>query len=369
MASRLYDNIVRLQELADYTVPLTIRAMCELGVADALAAGPRAGREVAEAVGAHPGALVRAMRALACRGIFTEVDPGVFALTEVGQLLRADHPLSMRNAYPLIPADLTAWAALEHTLRTGEAAFARVHGRDYYAHLAAVPEDSARVDRSVEAQNRLVLRTLLTAYQWARCGTVVDVAGGTGTFLAGLLARYRSLRGVLFDRPHVVARAFAPLAERGVADRCEVVAGDAFQSVPAGHDTYLLKTILHDWDDQRAVRILRVVRAAMHPHSRLIVLEALLPPGDEYHVGKLLDLHSLVLVGGPDRDLDQLTALLAAADLDLVAAVPTATLAVLEARPRVSGRLQVEDEPVEGAKARVAPPGSAADLQCGGPGE
>jgi hypothetical protein len=326
-------SILRVQELADYIVPFAIRAVCDLGVADHLAEGPRPVEELAAATGAHAPSLHRTLRALACKGIFAEVEPGSFALTPLAELLRSDHPLSLRDAYPLLPADVTAWAHFDHTVETGEPAFDRVHGRPYYDYLADHPDESRRFDGSVHAQNRLVLRTVLSAYDWGGLGTIVDVAGGDGAFLARLLARHPPLRGVLFDLPHVVARAPAVLERAGVADRCEVVSGSFFDGVPEGGDTYLLKTILHDWDDEAAEAILANVRAAAGRDARLILLEALLEQGDDFHIGKLLDLHSLVLVGGPDRSRDDFERLLARTGFELTGVTSTATLAIMEARP------------------------------------
>lgn len=332
MTAGLRTLLADLQRLADYAVPLALRAVCELHVADHLAAAPRRVEDLAEATGTHPASLYRVLRALACRGVFTETEPGRFGLTPMGQLLRGDHPLSVRDAYPLIGADLRAWTRLPETLRTGRAAFEEAHGQGYYDYLADHPEDSARFDGSVRAQNALVLRALLSAYDWAECGHLVDVAGGDGTFLAGLLARFTSLRGTVFDLPHVVARAPEALRRAGVSDRCEVVSGSFFDAVPRGADTYLLKTILHDWDDRRAGKILRAVREAMRPDSTVLVLEALLPPGDEFHIGKLLDVHSLVLAGGLDRSEADYRELFAASGLAAVRIRPTPVLTVLEVR-------------------------------------
>ncbi len=316
--------------------PALARKAASSAVADSafpqLAAGPRPVEELAAATGTHAPSLHRALRALACKGIFTEVSPGRFGLTPMAELLRGDHPLSVRDAYPLIPADLSAWSHVDHTLRTGEAAFPHAHGTTYYDHLAADPDASARFDRSVHTQNRLVLRTLLSAYDWGGCGTIVDVAAGNGAFLAGLLARFRSLHGVVFDLPHVVAGAPAVLESAGVADRCVIVPGSFFDAVPSGGDTYVLKTILHDWDDERAGTILRGIAKAMPEHGKLIVLEALLPAGDGFHIGKLLDLHSLVTVAGPDRGRPELESLFAKEDLELTRVVPTQSLAIMEVR-------------------------------------
>lgn len=329
--SRLVDSILSVQELADYIIPMCVRAVAELRVADRLVDGPRSVEDIAADAGAHAPTLRRVLRALACKGVFTETEPGVFALTPLAELLRSDHPLSLRTAYPILPADIRAWARFDHTVRTGRSAFEHLFGRRYYDYLAAHPGEGARFDASVDCQSRLVLRLLMPRYEWASLGTIVDVGGGTGAFLAGLLARHRRLRGVLLDLPHVVAGAPAVLEAAGVADRCEVVAGSFFDGVPAGADTYLLKTILHDWPDDDARSLLASVRRAMRPDSRLVLLEALLAPGDAPEIGRLLDLHSLVLVEGPDRDLDDLRRLLAGAGLELRRTVPTDTLSILEA--------------------------------------
>jgi hypothetical protein len=326
----LYEDMTRLQELADYTVPITLRAVCDLGIADLLADGPREVGDLAARTGCDADALRRALRALACRGIFSETAPGTFASTRLAQLLRSDHPLSMRDAYPLLPADLTAWAHIDQALITGGGTFEPQHGQHYYDYLACHPDEARRFDASVSAQSRLLLRVIAKSYDWASCHTVVDVAGGDGTFLAGLLTRHKHLRGVVFDLPHVAVRARAVVSRAGITGRCAVVAGNVFAGVPARADTYLLKTILHDWDDDRAVAILRGISRMMPPEGRVLVLEAILPEGDYYHVGKLLDLHSLVLVGGPDRSEGQLAELFAAARLRLASVTQTSALAVLE---------------------------------------
>ena len=327
----LVDTIFRLQELADYIVPFGIRAVSELHLADHLTNGPRTITDLATATSTHAPSLYRVLRALACKGIFTETQPHTFALTPLADLLRTDHPLSLADAYPFVIGDLRAWAEFGHTLRTGESAFEHVHGTGYYDYLAQNPLESERVDRSVRAQNRYVLRDVLHAYPWSELGTVVDVGGGDGTFLAGLLARHTSITGTLLDLPHVVANAPAVLDRAGVTDRCTILPGSFFDPLPADADAYILKTILHDWNDTAARTVLRRVRAAMRPDSRLILLEAQLPEGDEFHIGKLLDLHSLVLVAGPDRSREDLATLLSQAGLLLSESITTQTLTIFEA--------------------------------------
>jgi hypothetical protein len=323
-----------LVELADYVIPFTIRVICDLRVADHLREGPRPVEELAAVTGTHAPALQRALRALAGKGIFTEVEPGWFGLTPLAEPLRSDHPLSLRQAYPLLAADIQAWARFDHSIRTGQAAFEYVHGQGYWEYLAANPEDSSRFDGTQQAATRLELRTMLPAYDgWAALGSVVDVGGGNGAFLAGLLARFKAMRGVLFDLPHVVAGAPDVLVGAGVADRCEIVGGSFFETVPAGSDVYLLKRVLYHWDDEQATTLLRAVRAAMRPDSRLLLFEPLAQPGNDFNAGKLYDLILLVMAGAGARSQDQIKDLLASANLRVTRVVPTFIVPIIEAVP------------------------------------
>ncbi|MBB6347788.1 hypothetical protein FHU36_004333 [Nonomuraea muscovyensis] len=322
---------VRLTELADYIVPFALRVVCDLRVADHLAGGPRSTGELAAATGAHEDSLRRLLRALASRGVFAEVAGDRFELTPLAQPLRSDHPLSLRDAFPLLAAEVEAWAHADHSVWTGRPAFELVHGRPYWDHFGAHPAQGRRVDALQAAATGLHLRTLVPAYDWAALDSVVDVGGGNGTFVAGLLARFPGLRATLFDLPDVVAQAPAVLAAAGVADRCEIVGGSFFDGVPAGAGGYVLKTVLPGWDDERAGALLRRVREAMRPDSRLIALEAVPPPGDAFDVAKLFDVQTLVMTGTGHRTHEELAGLLEGAGLRLVGVTRTATLAVVEA--------------------------------------
>ena len=326
-------SVMRLAELGDLIVPLTLRAICDLGIADLLTDGPRPVTDLAAEVSADPATLARVLRALAAKGIFTEVSEGEFGLTPLAQPLRSDHPLSLRDVYTLLVSDLQAWAALPHSIRTGDAAFDAVHGTDYWSFLADNPDESVRVDRWMHSINRLHLRTVLPAYPWGELTHVVDCGGGRGGFLAGLLARFRKLRGTLHDLPHVVAGAGEVLTEAGVADRCTIVPGSFFAGVPAGADGYLLKTVLPGFSDEQVVTVLGRIRAAMPAHGRVLLLEAVLPPGDTYDVAKLFDVHTLVLTGGRHRTAAETAELCRAAGLRMADVRPSATLTVLDARP------------------------------------
>ena len=322
-----------LADMADLIVPFTVRAVCSLGVADLLAEGPRPVEDLARATSTEPEPLCRALRALASKGIFTEVTPHVFGLTGLSQPLRSDHPLSLRDAYPLLAAEIEAWAQFDHCVRTGEASFDKVHETDYWTWMATHAEDARLTNRVVASLNSLHLRSVWGAVPWHSFGTLVDVGGGTGGFLAGVLARFRTLQGILFDLPHVVATAPAVLAAAGVAERCAVVAGSFFDGLPPGADAYLVKTVLPGFHDTQAARILGRVREAMREDSVLLLLEAVIPPGNGYDVAKLLDVHALVLAGGRHRSPDELTALLASVDLTLTELIPTSSLTVVVARP------------------------------------
>lgn len=324
-------SLARLTELADYIVPFTLRAVCDLRVADHLSDGPRPVAELAQLTGTHARALLRALRALAAKGVFTEVEPETFGLTPLGEPLRTDHPKSLRDAYPLLAADVQAWAKFDHSLRTGQAAFDQAHGTDYWSYFAAHPDESARFDASQRAVTGRETRVLLPAYDWGRFETVVDVGGGNGAFLAALLTEFPALRGVLFDQPHVVAGAV--LAERGVADRCTAVGGDFTSSVPHGGDGYVIKRALYDLGDAAAASVLKAVRAAIRDDGRLLIIEPVGAPGDAFDWGKLYDVLLLAMRGGGSRTREEHQALLADAGFELTRVITTKGLPIVEARP------------------------------------
>lgn len=332
-AGNYTESAARLTELADYIVPFTLRAACDLEIADHLADGPRSIEELAERTGTHAPSLYRAMRVLACKGVFTETDPGVFAMTPLAEPLRSDHPRSLRAAYPLLAPDIQAWALLDHSLRTGQPAFDRAHGKRAWDFFAEHPSDNARFNASQQAVTRREVRGLIPGYDWGAFDTIVDVGGGNGAFLAALLAAFPSLTGTVFDQPHVVSGAGPVLAAHGVTDRCQVVGGSYLDSVPGGSDAYVLKRIVYSMDDDEAVVALRNIRRAMRPDSRMLIIEPVLAPGNEFEWGKLYDLLLLVMSGGGGRSHEQMERLLTQAGLELVRVISTKSLPITEARP------------------------------------
>ena len=319
-----------------YQVSQAIHVAATLGIADELAAGPRTSDDLAEATAMHPRSLYRLLRALASAGVLEEKGERKFALTPLGECLRRDSPVPLRGWAAFIgrPYHWHAWADLLHSVRTGENAFRHVHGVDPWQYREREPEESQVFDRAMTDLTRASVRALLDAYDFGRFGVVVDVGGGRGALLADLLGEYQSVRGVLFDQPHVVAGAAEILAAAGVDDRCEVVGGDFFEAVPSGGDAYVLKAIVHDWEDGEALSILGSCRRAMTPGGALLVVERDLGLPNESPDAKFSDLNMFVAPGGQERTVDEYRALFETAGFRLVGVTPTSSgLGVIEGSP------------------------------------
>jgi O-methyltransferase domain/Dimerisation domain len=308
-----------------YQVTQAIHVAAMLGIADLLRDGPLSSDELAARVSAHPRSLHRVLRALASVGVLHEEDDGRFALTEVGDGLRSDAPEPVGGwaAYVGRPAHFRSWGALLHAVRTGENAFQSVHGTDVWEYRVQHPEDGAIFDRAMTDTSRRANRELLDAYDFGRFERVVDVGGGHGAFLAAVLTTNPATRGVLFDQPHVVADAGRVLEAAGVSERCEVVAGSFFDTAPPDGDAYLLKAIVHDWEDDDAVRILRNVRSAAADGATVLVVERELGAPNENPDAKFSDLNMMVGPGGRERTRDELADLFAASGFALERVVPT----------------------------------------------
>ncbi len=319
-----------------YRISQAIYVAATLGIADLLAGGPRTSDELAAETDADPRSLYRLLRALASVGVFREEDGRRFALTELGDGLRSDAPEGIAGWAAFIgrPSIWQAWGELLHSVRTGENAFRHVHRTDVWTYRAQRPEESAVFDRAMMALTNSANRALLDAYDFGRFGVVVDVGGGNGTLLAGLLAADPAMHGVLFDQPHVVASAEVVLGEADVADRCSIIGGSFFDGVPEGGDAYLLKAIIHDWEDEESIAILRSCQAAVPAGGMLLVIERVIDRPNEDPVTKFTDLNMLVAPGGQERTLDEFGRLFVAAGFRLVGATPTAAgLNVIEGTP------------------------------------
>ncbi|MEV7341335.1 methyltransferase [Streptomyces sp. NPDC093544] len=304
-------DAVALNELVVTTAPWAFQSLyvaAKLGLADALAQGPRSSADLAEETGAHPGALYRFCRALAALGVLDEHPGQVFGTTATGAALRSDAPRGLRH-FIIVNGEesFRAWSEVMHTVRTGEAAFDHVYGLSHFAYLAR--ESGASTSFNAMAKTGAPTETV------DRCDfdgdqVVVDVGGGAGGLLAHLLERNPKLKGILLDTPAGVTQAPDLFRSRDVLDRAEIRGGSFFDSVPTGGDSYILSRVIHDWNDEDALRILRTVREAMPTGARLVLIDKVIPDVAGFHPGKFSDLQMLVVLGGQERTLDELTALL-----------------------------------------------------------
>lgn len=305
-------------------VSQSIAVVAKLGVADALAEGARTSDELAAATGSHGPSLFRVLRALASVGVFVEESPGRFALTPVGETLRSG-PGSLRGMAVFLgePFHARAVGDLLHCVRTGKPAFEHVHGARFFDYVTAHPDAAEVFDAAMTSNTSAQRDAVVEAYDFSGIGTIVDVAGGHGTLLAAILQAAPALKGILFDLPHVAAKARAVFEATGVDRRVEVASGDFFKALPAG-DAYIMKHIIHDWDDDACVKILQNCREAMRGDGRVLVVDGVIPPGNDPFPGKLLDLEMLIMTnGGRERTRAEFEALFARAGLKLSRVVPT----------------------------------------------
>jgi hypothetical protein len=326
------------QLIGGYIVSAALGAVARLGVADRLAAGPRSTEDLAREVGANEDALYRTLRALSMAGLFTETSPRTFALTPSGELLQTGVPGSVRDMAMFMCDDFhfRIYAEMLHAVRTGEAVVEKVVGMPPFEYFQKDPEVAARFNNAMTNFSASVAPAALKAYDFSGIDVLVDVAGGHGMLLASILERYPTMRGILFDLEHVVAGATV-FDTLGVRNRVETKSGDFFAAVPAGGDAYLMKHIIHDWDDERAGVILRNIRTALagKPNGRLILLDAVVKPGNEPDLNKLIDLEMLLLPGGRERTEAEFAALFSANGFQLTRVVPTESpLAVIEGKVR-----------------------------------
>jgi hypothetical protein len=313
-----------------------------LGVVDHLAAGPRTSAELAAATRSDEPSLYRVLRALACFGVLAEVEPGTFAQGPHAGGLRTDGPASLRHLVQLFAGHEVwrSWGELDVTVRTGETAWDRITGRSAFEYMSSDPEYQAMFNRAMSEGTRNATPGIVEAGDFGRFSWVADVGGGDGTLLAAVLAAHPDLRGTVFDTEDGLHAAPSTLADAGLADRSTATAGDFFASVPAGPDAYLVKSVIHDWNDGRATAILATIRAAMDDDGTLLLVEPVMPPVPAATPDVLMmvmsDLNMLVCTGGKERTEAEFRTLLAGAGLDLRSITPVSgptNFSVLEAVP------------------------------------
>jgi SAM-dependent methyltransferase len=312
-----------LRQMTGGWVTQAIYVASELGIADLLIAGPRTAGELAEQTNTKSDGLYRVLRALASVGIFSEDADGRFSLTAAAENLRSDAPNSLRPFGIMVGAEFyESWGKLLQSVQTGKEGFQERYGVRFFEYMTEHPERHAIYDKAMMVYGVAETEAMLDAYDFSVFGTVADIGGGVGRMLTAILERYPAVDGILFDLPAVAERSRAAIASTDIAERCRVVGGDFFSSVPAA-DGYVLRHIVHDWDDDEAAAILRNCREAMNPDGRVLVVETVIPPMDEPCFGKWLDLMMLV-VGGRERTAEQYRRLFARAGLEVSRIVPTA---------------------------------------------
>lgn len=341
-AAKMRDRAALIEVIGGYMAAHALGLAAELKIADLIDDGVCTTSALAEATGTHAPSLHRLLRALVAVGITTEPEPGRFGLTEVGAQLRSDAPDSLYafTRFFTNPSLFTSWQQVGHTVRTGECAFDHVYGKNIYAHLAEHPELSALFNVAMSQESRMSADLVAAGYDFSAVNSIVDIGGGDGTLLAAILSAHPHLTGVVFDSPSGVAEAGTVLAEAGVADRCEVRAGDFFDSVPSGADLYVIKSVFQDWDDAGAAAILRTCRAHLPATAKLLIVGSVLPDTatTAEPVMFYTDVNMLVTAGGRERTESEFRDLLTETGFTVLSVDHGAAgpLSMIQARPRPS---------------------------------
>jgi SAM-dependent methyltransferase len=330
-------QLVLYQMAIGHYLSRALHLAAKLGIADLLKDGPRHFADLAQSTATHGPSLNRALRLLASVGVLEEQENARFGLTPLGECLRTDVPGSAHAMVMLFagPRIQDAWKDLEYCVRTGEPAFRKRGITDPFSEAARDPEEAANFDTAMADLTRLIAMGVVAAYDFTPFGTLVDVGGGNGTLLIGILKANPRLRGVVFDRPDVAERARKQIAESDLGERCRAVGGDFFEAVPDGGDAYLLKHVIHDWSDERALAILKNCHRAMGPNARLLIVEGVYPrridQSLESRGAAANDINMLVNTGGRQRSEAEFRSLYEAAGIKLTRIVPTqARVSVIE---------------------------------------
>lgn len=323
--AELPPHVQLVQMATGYWISKIIYAAVKLDLADHLADGPKSADDLAGPTGTHAPSLHRLMRTLASLGVLTSTDERHYALTPFGEALKSGAPGSARATILSLggPTFVSAFEKIMHSLQTGETGFHSAHGMQVFDYFAQHPDEASLFSETMVGLNSGEAEAVAAAYDFSGVETIVDVGGATGNMLASILSQHEGPRGILFDRPYVVADAPPLLQKHGVSDRVTIESGSFFESVPAGADAYVLSHIIHDWTEEQCLTILANIRAGMKPDSRLLIVEMVLPPGDAPHPGKILDIVMLVCPGGEERSAEEYDELLTKAGFRMTRVIPT----------------------------------------------
>jgi hypothetical protein len=313
-----------LEMIAMRHIPQALHVVAVLGVADLLAGGPKSSDELAQATGAHTRTLYRVLRTLVAAGVFAEDKAHRFRLTPLGRPLRSDAADSVRAASIFLSGESHLEGLLLDCVRSGKTAVEIASGtKNWIEYYRKDPARAAVFNAAMTALSNAHYTGVVDAYNFGSIRKLVDVGGGHGRLISMILKAYPKMRGVLFDMPHAFGGGRKLIAEAGLSDRCEVVSGDFFQSVPESGDAYILSRVIHDWDDDKAVAILKVVRKGMEPRGRLLLFEAMITADNRLSYALLSDLNMVIRTGGCERSQAEYGALYRAAGFRLTRTVKT----------------------------------------------
>jgi hypothetical protein len=314
-----------LQLISGFWIARCVYVTAKLGIADLLKDGPKTAGELATATNTHAPSLFRVLRALAAVQVLTQSDDYRFGNTPLSDTLRSDAPGSLRAfaMSELGEEHYPAWGELLHSVQSGGIAFDKAFGEPVWEFFAKHPDNAKIFNDSMSGMTAQAETSLHAAYDFSGINTIIDVGGGHGGLITSILTRNPAMRGILFDAPVVVEGSKPKIAGSPIANRCEVIGGDFFQSVPSGGDAIIMKWIIHDWNDEQSIAIMKNCHRALPENGKLILVEAVVPPGDEMHFAKFIDLNMLVMTGGRERTEEEFRELYEAAGFRLTRVVPT----------------------------------------------
>jgi len=325
-----------MQMALGYSVSFLLRAAAQLRVADRLATGPKSANEISASTGTHGPALYRLLRSLACIGVLNQEESGRFSLTPLAEPLRSDIHGSVRTSILSLTGDLftVPWSKLAYSVQTGQPAFDKHFGLPFFDYLNGNPEEAAMFSDLLIGINSPDAPAIAAAYAFSDYAHIADVGGGTGHILATILAHHPGPRGTVFDLSFNQGGAAELIQSRGLTDRMDFVAGSFFDTIPSGCDLYLLSHIIHDWSEAQGLAILQNCRRAMSTDSRLLVIEMVLPEGNTFHPGKMLDMTMLATTAGQERTEHEYRVLLQEGGFKVGRVIPTnSSVSIVEAIP------------------------------------
>jgi SAM-dependent methyltransferase len=324
---------VLMQFIRGFTVSKALQAVAELGIADLLYDSPKSCKELAEASSTHAPTLHRLLLALAGLGIFRQDEEGRFTNTKLSEPLRSDAENSIRDHIRFIPHDgnMLAWMRLQDALRTGKSTFKNANGVPLWEYLEKHSELECLFDRAMTGITTVQVEKIIAYYDFSAFSSIVDIGGGQGLLLTEILQAYPKMLGILLERDAVAERAENFFEKKGVADRCKVISGDFFYSIPSGHDLYMMKMVLHNWSNEDALRILRRCRDVMLPQGKLIIFDMLMEDG--IHPERWIDLHMLICIGGKERTKEEFDVLLSHSGFKMTKTNQLGSIGIVEAIP------------------------------------